>query len=311
MGLTGLSEGLDLVPVVMGLFGISEVMLNIEEKMMEREVFRTTLSKLIPSRQEFKDSVGPISRGSVLGFFMGVLPGGGAVLSSIVSYALERKLSKTPEKFGTGYIAGVAGPETANNAASQGAFIPLLSLGIPGNPVIALLMGALIIHGVAPGPLLMETHPNLFWGIVGSMYTGNVMLVFLNLPLISIWVKLLRVPYVLLFPVILMLCLVGAYSINNGILDIFIMVFFGVGGYLMKKFDYPAAPVVLALILGPMLEKNLGQSLMMSNGSFMIFVTRSIPLGMLGVTAILLVSPFLLKFWKRRRPGLLLEGQGD
>jgi len=311
MGLTGLSEGLDLVPVVMGLFGISEVMLNIEEKMLEREVFHTTLRGLIPNRQEFKDSAGPIARGSVMGFFLGVLPGGGAILASIVSYAMERKFSKHPERFGTGYIAGVAGPETANNAASQGAFIPLLSLGIPGNPVIALLMGALIIHGVTPGPLLMETHPNLFWGVVGSMYTGNVMLVFLNLPLISIWVKLLRVPYVLLFPVILMLCLVGAYSINNNILDVFIMVFFGVVGYLMKKFEYPAAPVVLALILGPMLEKSLGQSLMMSNGSFRIFLTRPIPLTMLGITFLLLVSPLLLRLWKRRRPGLLLEGQED
>jgi putative tricarboxylic transport membrane protein len=306
-GLTALTEGLDIVPVVMGLFGISEVMLNIEKKIEKRQFFDTSLKKLMPNKQEFKDSGGPIIRGTFLGFFLGVLPGGGPLIASLASYAMERKLSKHPDKFGTGCIAGVAGPETSNNAAAQGSFIPLLSLGIPGNPIIALLMAAFLIHGVAPGPLLMKTDPNLFWGVIGSMYAGNVMLLLINLPFITIWVRILKIPYVLLFPIILMLCLVGSYSVNNSILDVFIMTTFGVIGYLMKKFEYPAAPVVLALILGPMLERNLGQSLMMA-GSFMIFFSRPISLTILIITLFLLVSPFILKLLGRKRLGLLLQG---
>jgi len=305
-------KSIEFVPLLMGVFGVAEVIRAfLHPPTGSASLISFRVRDLYPNREELRRSVKPILRGSVLGFLVGLIPGPAAVIASFSSYGLERRMSHPPEGFGNGAVEGVAGPEAANNSACGGGMVPLLALGLPFSPPTAVLISGLILHNVQPGPLLMQQKPDLFWGIVGSMYTGNVMLVFLNLPLISIWVKLLRVPYVLLFPVILMLCLVGAYSINNGILDIFIMVFFGVGGYLMKKFDYPAAPVVLALILGPMLEKNLGQSLMMSNGSFMIFVTRSIPLGMLGVTAFLLVSPFLLKLWKRRRPGLLLEGQGD
>ena len=311
LGLPGLAEGVGIVPVVMGLFGISEIMLNLEESFRKREFFKTSMKNLLPNKQEFKDSAGPIARGSVVGFFLGILPGGGALLSSIVSYAMERRLSKQPETFGTGSIAGVAGPETANNAAAQGSYIPLMTLGIPCNVVMAVLMGAFLIHGVIPGPLLLRTHPDLFWGVVGSMYLGNAMLMLLNLPLLGVWVSLLRVPYALLFPLISMLCLIGSYSIENSILDVNIMILFGIFGYLMKKFNYPPAPLVLALILGPMLEKNLGQSLMMSNKNPLIFVESPISAALLGITILLLISPLILKRFKQKRPGLLVQGDQD
>jgi putative tricarboxylic transport membrane protein len=256
------------------------------------------------------ESIGPIARGTLF-FFLGILPGGGAILASISSYALERKLSKTPEKFGTGYIKGVAGPETANNAAAMGAYVPLLTLGIPGNAVMGILMGAFLIHGVVPGPLLLSTHPEVFWGVIGSMYMGNVLLLVLNLPLIGMWVSLLKIPYKLLFPIILLVCLIGAYSVNNSIFDINLMILFGVVGYFMKKFEYPAAPLVLALILGPMMERHIGQSVMMSNGSFMIFISRPISATILAIVLVLLVSPVLLSLMKKKRVGLLIEGEED
>jgi putative tricarboxylic transport membrane protein len=313
LGLVDLTDGLDIVPVVMGLFGISEVLLNIEGSIERRQFIKakTSLKHLFPNKQEFKDSTGPIARGSLLGFFLGILPGGGVLLPPIFSYALERKFSKHPEKFGTGYIAGVAGPETANNAGAQGAYIPLMTLGIPPNPMMAILMGAFLIHGITPGPLLMGMHPDLFWGIIGSMYIGNVMLLILNLPLIGLWVKILDVPYVMLFPLIYLFCLIGAYSISNSLFDVIIMIIFGVIGYLMKKFDYPAAPLVLALILGRMLEKNLGQSLMMANGSPMIFFSRTISAILLGLTLFLFVSPLILKWLKGKRPGLIIKERNE
>jgi putative tricarboxylic transport membrane protein len=310
MGFTDLTDGVGLVPVVMGLFGISEVMLNIEESFKDRAFIQTKFRELFPNKIEFLESLGPIMRGSLF-FFLGILPGGGAILASISSYAMERKISKTPERFGTGYIKGVAGPETANNAACMGAYVPLLTLGIPGNAVIGLLMGALLIHGVVPGPLLLSTHPDVFWGVIGSMYVGNVLLLILNLPLVGLWVSLLRVPYKLLFPIILLVCLIGAYSVNNSLFDINLMIIFGIVGYFMKKFGYPAAPMVLALILGPMLEKHIGQSVMMSNGSLMIFISRPISAALLIVMLVLLISPLLLMRIKKKRVGLLIEGEED
>ena len=310
MGFRDLTDGVGLVPVVMGLFGISEVMLNIEESFRDRDFIKTTFRDLFPYKSEYLESVGPIARGTLF-FFLGILPGGGAIIASIASYALERKLSKTPEKFGTGYIKGVAGPETANNAACMGAYVPLLTLGIPGNGVMGILMGAFLIHGVAPGPLLLTTHPDIFWGVIGSMYMGNIMLLILNLPLIGIWVRILRVPYKLLFPIILLICLIGSYSVNNSIFDVNLMVIFGIIGYLMKKFGYPGAPLVLALILGPMLERNMGQSVMMSNGSFMIFISRPISAVLLMTTFVLLISPMILSLIRRKRVGLLIEGEED
>jgi len=297
-----LSDGVGLVPVVMGLFGISEVMLNVEQS-MERTVFETKIQNLLPNLREWADSFWPIIRGTILGFFLGVLPGGGAVISSFVSYAVEKRISKHPEKFGTGAIEGVAAPESANNAATGGAFIPLLSLGIPANAVMALLLGAFIIHGVQPGPLLVKEHPQLFWGTVTSMYLGNVMLLILNLPLIGLWVKILKVPYPILFPLILLFCLIGCYSLNNSVTEVLIMVLFGLIGYGFKKFQYEAAPLVLALVLGPMMENSLRQALLMSAGSPVIFFERPISAILMGTAIFLLIFPLVPKF-RKKRPAL-------
>jgi putative tricarboxylic transport membrane protein len=294
-----LVDGVGLVPVVMGLFGISEVLLNVEGS-MERSIFETKIRNLLPNLKDWADSIGPIIRGTVLGFFLGVLPGGGAVISSFVSYAVEKRISKHPEKFGTGMIEGVAGPESANNAATGGAFIPLLSLGIPANAVMALLLGALIIHGIQPGPLMMKHHPDIFWGTVASMYLGNLLLLILNLPLIGIWVRLLKVPYPLLFPLILLFCLIGSYSLNNSIVDVMIMILFGFIGYIFKKFRYEGAPLVLALVLGPMMENSLRQSLLMANGNLATFFQRPISGILLGAAFLLLALPLIP--WFRRRP---------
>ncbi len=276
-GSVTLMDGVGMVPVVMGLFGIAEVLENLE-KGLRRDIFKTSISQLFPNRQDWKLSLGPIGRGTILGFFLGILPGGGALISSFTSYALEKRISKYPEMFGKGAIEGVAGPESANNSATGGAFIPLLTFGIPANVVMALVLGALLIHGIQPGPLLMRQHPNLFWGVVVSMYIGNIMLLVLNLPLIPLWVKILRIPYSLLFPLILLFCLIGVYSLNNNFAEIIVMVLFGVFGYLMKKFEYEAAPLVFALVLCPILENAFRQSLMLSYGDLTIFFTRPISL---------------------------------
>jgi putative tricarboxylic transport membrane protein len=298
-----LLDGVGLVPVVMGLFGISEVLLNIELK-IKREVFTTEVKGLMPTLNDWARCIGPLLRGTVIGFFLGILPGGGAVIASFVSYAIEKRVSKHPEEFGKGAIEGVAAPEAANNSAAQGAFIPLLTLGIPSNVVMAMLLGALIIHGVTPGPLLLSQHPDLFWGVVASMYVGNAMLLVLNLPLIGMWVQLLRVPYSILFPLIILFCLIGAYSINNSSTDVLIMLVFGVIGYLMKKLSLEAAPMVLAFVLGPMMETALRQSLIKSRGSFSIFFTRPISATCLIFAIALMVIPLLPWF---RRPGAALE----
>jgi putative tricarboxylic transport membrane protein len=236
----------------------------------------------------------------VLGFLLGILPGGGAILASFLSYAMEKKLSKNPESFGKGAIEGVAGPETANNAAAGGSLIPLLTLGIPPNVVMAMLFSAMIIHGVQPGPLLMTQSPDVFWGLVASMYIGNVLLVLLNLPLIGLWVQLLKIPYRILLPLILLFCLIGAYSLNNSTFDVMVMIFFGGVGYLMRKFRYESAPLVLAFIMGPILEQNLRQALLMSHGSFTIFVTRPISAVTLAIAFLLLLSNVLPSMKKKR-----------
>jgi len=241
-----------------------------------------------------------ILRGTLIGFLLGILPGGGAILSSFVSYAVEKKVSKHPERFGKGVIEGVAAPESANNAAATGALIPLLSLGIPPNVVMAMLYTALMIHGIQPGPLLLKDNPDLFWGLVASMYLGNGLLLLLNLPLIGIWVRVLKVPYRILFPLIILFCLIGAYSVNNTTFDLFLMIFFGGVGYLMRKFDYEAAPLILAFVLGPLLEQSLRQSLLISKGSFTIFISRPISAVALGFGFLLLLSN-IFPFIKKRR----------
>jgi putative tricarboxylic transport membrane protein len=287
-----LMDGIGLIPITMGIFGVAEVLSNIVEG-PDRKIYAARIKGLFPTKEDWKRCVGPIFRGSVIGFFLGILPGGGAVLSSFASYATEKRFSKTPEKFGTGMIEGVAGPEAANNAGSSGAFVPLLTLGLPSNVVTALLVGALIIHGMQPGPLMMTKRPDLFWGLITSMYVGNIILLILNLPLIGVWVQLLKVPYMFLFPFILLFSLIGVFSLNNNLAEIFLMILFGVFGFLVRKFGYEAAPLILALVLGPMMENAFRQSLILSGGSFSIFLERPIALTLIGSALILLIFPML------------------
>jgi putative tricarboxylic transport membrane protein len=300
-----LYDGIGLVPVVMGLFGLAEVLANLERP-IARQIIKTKLSQLWPNRADWKASAGPMARGTVLGFFLGILPGGGAVISSFASYALEKRLSKTPERFGRGAIEGVAGPEAANNAAAGGAFIPLLTLGIPPNVVMALLLGAFIIHGLQPGPLLMTQNPTLFWGIVVSMYIGNAMLLVLNLPLVGMWAQLLRVPYNVLFPLIVLFSIIGVYCSSNNVFDVYVMIGFGILGYLMRKTGYEPAPLVLAFVLGPMLENNLRKALILSQGDLSTFLSRPISAVCLALAAMLLIVP-LLPALRRKREAVALD----
>jgi len=293
-GTSELFDGISMAPLAMGLFGFSEILLNVERVIkQEKVVLNTKFRELLPTLKDWSRSIGAIMRGSFFGFFLGVLPGGGGVLGSLTSYAIEKRVSRHPEEFGKGAIEGLAGPESANNAAATGAFIPLLTLGIPGNVTMGILMGALMIHGIIPGPMLMKEHPDLFWGVVASMYVGNVMLIFLNLPLIGIWVKLLRVPYSILFPLLVFICMYGAYLINGNTTEMIMMLGFGIFGYLMRKFQYEPAPLVLAFVLSEMLEKAFRQSLIISGGSFEIFFTRPISIGCLALAAALLIASIL------------------
>lgn len=295
-----LLNGIELPPIAMGLFGISEVLMNLEEKLERREIFKTSLKGLLPNRRDWRVSLGPIGRGTFLGFFLGILPGVGAIIPTFLSYALEKRISKTPGRFGKGAIEGVAGPESANNAASGATLIPLLSLGIPPNVIMALLMGALMIHGVIPGPLLMKEHPDIFWGVITSMYTGNAMLLILNLPLIPLWVRVLKVPYYILFPLIFLFCIIGIYSVNNSYMDVVIMGIFGGVGYLMRKFEYEPAPLVLAFVLGERLESAVRQTLIYSRGDFSIFVHRPIAAAFLVVALILILSSLFSGFMREK-----------
>src|SRR5215207_9481255 len=270
-----LIDGVGLVPVVMGLFGVAEVLFNTEQ-VIKRDVINAKITQLFPSKADWKASAGPMTRGTILGFFLGILPGGGAVISSFASYALEKRLSKTPERFGKGAIEGVAGPEAANNAAAGGAFIPLMTLGIPPNVVMALLLGAFVIHGLIPGPQLFVEHPQFVWAVIASLYVGNAILLILNIPFMPVWVAILKVPYAILTTIILGFCVIGVYSLGNSVFDVLAMLAFGILGYVFKKLDVPAAPLVLTLVLGPLMERALRQSLEMSEGDFWIFLTRPI-----------------------------------
>ena len=299
LGLVRLSDGLQFVVVAMGLFGLSEVLLNLETPEV-RDIFKASLKKLLPSLEDWRLAGPAVMRGSVLGFLIGVLPGGGAVISSFISYAIEKKFSKSPERFGQGAIEGVASPEAANNAAATSSFIPLLTLGVPGNGATAMIFIALLMHGVRPGPLLIQEHPELFWGVIASMYIGNIMLLGLNLPMISFWVRLLKVPYKYLALVIVSMCVIGAYSVANSIFDVGMMIFFGLVGYLLKKADFPAAPLILALILCPRLERSLQQSLIGSMGNPLVFVESPISATLIGITALLISVPVFRYFWSNR-----------
>jgi putative tricarboxylic transport membrane protein len=298
-----LLDGVGLVPVVMGLFGIAEVLTNLETE-IRRDILSGRVKNLLPSLKDWGDSIWSMIRGTVIGFFLGIIPGGGAIIASFASYAVEKKVSKRPEEFGKGAIQGVAGPEAANNAAAGASFIPLLTLGIPANAIMAILLGALMIHGLQPGPLLMSRAPDVFWGTVVSMYIGNGMLLVLNLPLIGLWVQVLRIPYYLLYPLIILFCMIGSYSIGNSTGDVLLMLIFGIVGYLMRKFRYDAPPLVLALVLGGELESSLRQSLMLSRGSFSVFISRPLSLAFLIVAALLLIVPMVTQ---RRRLSALKE----
>jgi putative tricarboxylic transport membrane protein len=299
-----LLDGVGFIGVAVGLFAAAEVLVNIEAPM--QQIFtqaKLSFRSLLPNLQDWKDSFGAIWRGSIIGFFVGVLPGAGATIASFMAYAAEKKLSKHPEKFGTGLIEGVAAPEGANNAAAGGALVPLLTLGIPGSGTTAVLLGALMIHGLRPGPMLFTSHPDFVWGLIASMYIGNVMLVILNMPLIGLWVRLLKVPYKVLMPLIITISAVGVFATDNNIFDMWVMAVFGVIGYIMKKLDYPPAPAVLALVLGPMVEMSLRQSLTISHGSLSIFFTRPISAALTIFALISLFSPLFRILWKRYRAG--------
>jgi putative tricarboxylic transport membrane protein len=299
-GIPDFFDGIGLVPVLMGLFGVAEVLLNLE-RVITRDVFMTRIKGLLPSREDWKRSIMPISRGTAIGFLMGVIPGPSNTISSFVSYAVEKRLSKHPEQFGQGAIEGVAGPESANNAACAGNFIPVLTLGIPTSAVMAVIVGALIIHGVTPGPLLIKNHPDIFWGTIASMYIGNIMLLVLNLPLIGLWVKVLRIPYGILFPIILFFCFVGAYAGNNSLVDVNVMIFFGLVGYLMKKTGFEPAPLVMAYILCPFLEEAFRQSLIKSHGDFSIFFKRPISATILAVAFLFIFANVFTGVKERRK----------
>jgi putative tricarboxylic transport membrane protein len=296
-GVIELGDGVGIVPVAVGLFGISEILITAaagEGPKVHVPKFR----ELMPSRREFKDSVGPIARGSLLGFLIGIIPGSAHVISSFVSYGLERRLSKHPERFGKGAIEGVAGPESANNSAATGAFVPMMALGIPTGPVTAVMIAAVMVHGISPGPTMIQNQPELFWGFVASMYVGNAVLLILNLPLVGLFVNLLRIPYAYLYPSILCFCILGCYSVSNSVVDVWIMLIMGGVGYALRKFGYDLAPVALGLVLAPMLELSLRQSLAMSAGDYTIFLQRPIALTMLGLGVLLLLlglKPLLSK----------------
>jgi putative tricarboxylic transport membrane protein len=302
MGLPELMDGVGLAPVVMGLFGITEVLLN--SGMLEKaEVFAGRIRGLLPSREDWRRSAGPITRGTLLGFILGIIPGVGTIVPQFLCYAAEKRLSAHPERFGKGEIEGVASPEACNNAAMGGTFIPLFSLGIPSNAITAVLLGALMIYGLTPGPLLIRNSPDFFWGVIASMYIGNVFLLVLNLPLIPLWVRILKIPYEYLAISIILFCLIGAYSLNNSVADIFIAVGASLVGVLMNRFDYKATPLILAFVLGPILETALRRSLILSEGSFLIFFQRPVSAGLLVVALAVLLFPLLPRVAARQIGG--------
>jgi len=302
-GLVELGDGIGVVPVAVGLFGLSEILLTAGQE-TPPEVIKPKLRDLLPSREEWRDSTWPIARGTVLGFLIGIVPGSAHIIASFVSYAVERRVSKHPERFGQGAIEGVAGPESANNSATSGAFVPMLALGVPSGPIPAVMLAALMVHGISPGPLLIQQQPKLFWGFIASMYVGNVVLLILNLPLVGLFVNILRVPYSLLYPAILIFCVLGVYAVNGSVVDVWIMIAMGGLGYVLRKFDFETAPIVLGVVLAPMLEMSFRQSLAMSSGNYAIFVNRPIAASMLaGGVALLSLSvvPILTRGMDWRR----------
>jgi putative tricarboxylic transport membrane protein len=300
MGMDVLFDGIGFVPLSMGLFGLAEIMVNLEAAAGAQSRPAKTVSGLMPSLSELKRSFPAMVRGTAIGTAFGILPGGGPTIAAFSAYSLEKKVSATPERFGKGAIEGVAAPESANNAAAQACFIPMLSLGIPPNALMALMIGAMMVHGIVPGPEIISKQPTLFWGLIASMWLGNLMLVILNLPLIGIWVRLLRVPYAYLFPTILILCCIGTYTLNSSTGDVIIMTVFGVIGYAFRKLDCEPAPLLLGLVLGPMLEENFRRAMVLSDGNWSVFVARPISLAFLLLAAALLLAVTLPNVRRRR-----------
>jgi putative tricarboxylic transport membrane protein len=294
-----LLDGVSFVVVAMGVFGLGEIIANLEDE-SPRTLALKKVTGLMPSREDFRRMVAPILRGTTLGSFLGILPGGGAMLSSFAAYSLEKKVSRHSAEFGKGAIEGVAGPEAANNAGAQASFIPMLTLGIPSNPVMALMIGALIMHGIQPGPGVMSEQPALFWGLIVSMWIGNLFLLVLNLPLIGLWVKMISVPYHLLFPAILVFCAIGVFSLANAQFDVYLMALFGILGYAFRKLDCEPAPMMLGFILGPMMEEYLRRALLMKSGSATVFFTRPISATLLAISAIAFVIVLLPALRKKR-----------
>ncbi|NJD87178.1 MAG: tripartite tricarboxylate transporter permease [Betaproteobacteria bacterium] len=299
-GVTELNSGFDFVTLAMGVFGLGEIFYGLEQT-LKSEVVTTKVGQVWPTMKDWVASRWAILRGTLVGFFIGVIPGGGAVISSLVSYAVEKRVAKDPSQFGHGAIQGVAGPESANNAASSSSFIPLLTLGIPGNASIAMIFAALLIKGVTPGPFLIQEHPEIFWGVIASMYIGNVMLLVLNLPLVGLWAQLVRVPFAIMAPVIILFTAIGSYSIQGQVFDIYSLVGFGLFGYALRKLKIEAGPLVLAFVLGPMVEAAMRQSLLMSGGDFTVFVTRPISATLIALFVTLALGQAGIALWKKRR----------
>ncbi len=298
-GVVELGDGLGVVPVAVGLFGLAEILATAGQP-TPPEVIKPRFRELLPSRAEWRESAAPIGRGTVLGFLIGIVPGSAHIISSFVSYAVEKRLSKRPETFGHGAVPGVAGPESANNAATSGAFVPMLALGVPSGPIPAVMLAAMMVHGVSPGPMLITQAPDLFWGFIASMYVGNIVLLILNLPLVGLFVNLLRVPYPFLYPAILVFSILGVYAVNGSVIDVWIMLAMGVFGYVLRKLQFETAPIVLGLVLAPMLELALRQSLAMSDGHYTIFFQRPISATLLTIGAIMI----LVNLWTFARRGM-------
>jgi putative tricarboxylic transport membrane protein len=298
-GIPQLTDGIGVAQVAVGVFGIAEILMSLSRK-ENRDILQQKLTSLMPTREETRRAIPAVLRGTAVGSMLGILPGGGALLAAFAAYGLEKKVSKRPKEFGKGAVEGVAGPEAANNAAAQTSFIPLLTLGIPPNAVMALMVGAMTIHNIQPGPQVMTSNPGLFWGLIASMWLGNLMLVVLNLPLIGMWVKLLTVPYRLLYPAILLFCAIGVYSLSNSTVDVYMTALFGFMGYVFAKLECEPAPLLLGFVLGPLLEENLRRAMLLSRGDPTVFFTRPISLAMLLLAAFLLLLIVAPQFRKTR-----------
>jgi putative tricarboxylic transport membrane protein len=306
-GVPSLLDGLEFLPVTIGLFAVAEVLTQ-ASRSIAKDVYAPPIQGILPSRADWRACRWTLPRASVLGFVVGVLPGAGATLASILAYLTEKRLSRHPERFGTGVIEGVAAPETANNAASGGALVPLLTLGVPGSGTTAIMLGALMLWGLRPGPLLFEKNPELVWGLIASMYIGNVLLLILNLPLIGLWVRLLSVPPRVLMPLILLFCITGTYAVSSNLFDLGIMIAFGILGFVLQRYGYPVAPIVLGLILGPMLETHFRRALIVSRGDYAVFLQRPIAAVILAIAAVYLLLPLLTWAWRRRRVAVTAQG---